>query len=41
MTATISVSSSSAATAKADAIVIGGVKGAKGLALAPGAADVA
>ena len=41
MTATITVSSSSAATAKADAIVIGVVKGAKGLTLAGGSADVA
>jgi len=37
----MTVSSSSAATAKADAIVVGVVKSAKGLVLAPGAADVA
>ncbi|MFN2539749.1 MAG: M17 family metallopeptidase, partial [Mycobacteriales bacterium] len=41
MTATITVTTSSAATTKADALVIGVVKGAKGLALAPGSADVA
>ncbi|MCW2599795.1 MAG: leucyl aminopeptidase [Frankiales bacterium] len=37
----ISVSSSSAATVKADALVIGVVKGPKGLVLAPGSDDVA
>ena len=41
MTATITVSSSNAAATKADAVVIGVVKSAKGLALAPGSADVA
>ncbi|MCU1601527.1 MAG: leucyl aminopeptidase [Frankiales bacterium] len=41
MTATITVTTSSAATTKADAIVIGVLKGAKGLALAAGSADVA
>ena len=40
MTATITVTTSSAATTKADALVIGLVKGPKGLTLAPGSADV-
>jgi leucyl aminopeptidase len=41
VTATITVTTSSAASTKADAIVIGIVKGPKGLALAGGSSDVA
>ncbi|MCU1623218.1 MAG: pepA [Frankiales bacterium] len=41
MTATITATTASAASTKADAIVIGVVKGPKGLVLAPGSADVA